>query len=75
MTVKKTLGKKGLGLLFIFSLAACAPVKKWERGNLARPEMAFTPDALTQKIQDHIYQSKEGSASVVAGAGGGCGCN
>jgi hypothetical protein len=57
------------------STAGCAPVKVWERGNLARPEMAFTTDSLEQKIGDHIHHSKEGSSSVVAGSGGGCGCN
>ena len=55
--------------------AACTPVKSWERGNFARPEMSFTPDPLARQIQDHIYHSKEGSSSVVAGSGGGCGCN
>ena len=65
-------------LLFIMLAvvcAACTPVKSWERGNLARSEMSFTPDPLARQIQDHIYHSKEGSSSVVAGSGGGCGCN
>ena len=62
-------------LMLAMFTAACAPVKSWERGNLARPEMAFSSDPLAQQIQDHIYHSKEGSSSVVAGSGGGCGCN
>jgi hypothetical protein len=62
-------------LLLPSILFACAPVKSWERGNLARPEMAFSNDALAEKIQDHIYVSKEGSSSATAGSGGGCGCN
>jgi Domain of unknown function (DUF4266) len=62
-------------LLVATSLAACTPVKAWERGNLGRPEMSLSTDASAQKIQDHIYHSKEGSASVTAGSGGGCGCN
>lgn len=61
--------------LLAISIAACTPVKAWERGNLARPEMAFTPDPLAKKIQDHIDHSKEASSSVTAGSGGGCGCN
>ena len=66
--------------LFILAIgvalcAACTPVKPWERGNLAKPEMSFTPDPLARQIEDHIYHSKEGSSSVVAGSGGGCGCN
>lgn len=62
-------------LLLPLLLFSCAPVKSWERGNLARPEMAFSTDALQEKIQDHIYVSKEGSSSATAGSGGGCGCN
>jgi hypothetical protein len=57
------------------ALGGCTQVKPWERGNLARPEMAFVTDPLGQKIQDHIDHSKEASSSVVAGSGGGCGCN
>lgn len=62
-------------VIFMLNLSACTRVKAWERGNLARPEMAFTQDGLERKIQDHIDHSKEGSSSVVAGSGGGCGCN
>lgn len=62
-------------VIAMLNLTACARVKAWERGNLARPEMAFTQDSLERKIQDHIDHSKEGSSSVVAGSGGGCGCN
>lgn len=53
----------------------CTQVKVWERGNLAKSEMAFTPDPMQEKLHDHIYHSKEASQSVAAGAGGGCGCN
>ena len=53
----------------------CVQVKPWERGNLARPEMAFSSDALEQKIQDHVYHGKEAAQTMTAGAGGGCGCN
>jgi len=62
-------------MILVASCAACTSVKPWERGNLARPEMALSPDPLAKQIQDHIYHSKEGSSSVVAGSGGGCGCN
>jgi hypothetical protein len=57
------------------SSIACSSVKPWERGNLARAEMSFTPDPLERKIKDHIYHSKEAASSVTAGSGGGCGCN
>ncbi len=71
--MNKTLLTTGLCLLALCQ--GCTHVKPWERGNLARPEMAFTPDPLDDQIQNHVYHSKEGSQSVAAGAGGGCGCN
>jgi Domain of unknown function (DUF4266) len=66
---------KCLILICVCVLSACSNVKAWERGNLARNEMSFTPDPLERKIRDHVYHSKEGSSSVGAGSGGGCGCN
>ena len=62
-------------ILLCLSCCACAGVKSWERGNLARPEMSFHPDPLATQIKDHIYHSKEASSSTTAGSGGGCGCN
>lgn len=62
------------GLLVLLS-QGCSQVKVWERGNLAKAEMAFSPDPTEDKIRSHIYHSKEASQSVAAGAGGGCGCN
>jgi hypothetical protein len=50
-------------------------VKPWERGVLARPEMALDNDPLTSALNDHIYFSKEGSSGGRGFAGGGCGCN
>ncbi|MEJ2044956.1 MAG: DUF4266 domain-containing protein [Reinekea sp.] len=64
--------------LFFFAcvvLQGCATVQPWERGTLARPEMAFVPDALQSKMQGHIYFSKEAADFAAVGSGGGCGCN
>lgn len=55
--------------------AACTQVKPWERGELAKREMAFDVDPMEAQIKDHIYFSKEGSSSGSAVTGGGCGCN
>ncbi len=59
----------------VAALAACAPVAAWERGNLARPEMALETDPLEGALDDHIYFSKEASSGGNSAAGGGCGCN
>jgi hypothetical protein len=53
----------------------CAAVKPWERDVLARPDMAFEPDALEARRSDHIHYSKEASLPGGGAGGGGCGCN
>jgi len=62
-----------LGVVLI--LPACSSVGAWEKGDLSRPEMTFTPDPLEQRLRDHVYFAKEGSSSGSAVSGGGCGCN
>ena len=62
-------------LLSVTLLCACANVKPWERGDLARKEMAFIPDPMELSIKEHIYYSKEASTTGSAVSGGGCGCN
>ena len=62
-------------LLLVLMAAACTQVKPWERGELAKREMAFDVDPMETQIKDHIYFSKEGSSSGSAVTGGGCGCN
>lgn len=56
-------------------LISCADVRAWERGYLAREEMAWAPDALESSLNDHIFFSKEASSGGNSAAGGGCGCN
>ena len=56
-------------------LSGCAAVKPWERDVLARPDMAWEPDALEAKRNAHIHYSKEASLPGGGAGGGGCGCN
>lgn len=56
-------------------LAACADVKPWQKGELAKPQMAFDPDPLQSRYQQHIYFSKENASGGYGVGGGGCGCN
>jgi hypothetical protein len=58
-----------------FCLAACASVKPWEKGYLAKPEMAFEPDPLEARQKAHLYASKEAAKGGSGVGGGGCGCN
>ena len=58
-------------------LDGCADlgVKPWQRGILAKPEMALNCDPMTLAFDDHIYFSKEDISGGRSFAGGGCGCN
>jgi len=74
-------------ILLIFSLLAlngCSiiepmtnieDVKPWQKGILAKPEMAIEGDAMDKYVDEHIYFSKEGSTGGTSVGGGGCGCN
>ncbi len=53
---------------------ACAPVQPWERGNLAKPQMALDPYPLQSALRAHNYGSREAAAGGNAAQGGGCGC-
>ncbi|NEV61712.1 DUF4266 domain-containing protein [Thiorhodococcus minor] len=64
----------GLGTLL--SLAGCAmDVAPWERGNLARQEMALEPYPLEAVFRQHVFFSKEAVSGGYGIGGGGCGCN
>lgn len=62
----------------IFGLAAlgsgCANVQPWERGNLAKPQMALDPYPLQSALRAHNYGSREAASGSNAAQGGGCGC-
>ena len=61
--------------LMLSVLTACAEVQPWERGRLAKPNMALDSDSLLSAIDAHTYNSKEAASGGVGPAGGGCGCN
>ena len=62
-------------LLLAFVASGCASVKPWERGTLARADMAWSPDPLEAARRGHVYFSKEASLDASGAGGGGCGCN
>ena len=55
-------------------LMGCA-VQPWQKGNLAKPDMAFDSDPLQTRFEEHTYFSKEGASGGMSVGGGGCGCN
>lgn len=70
--------KTKLTALLLFSstvLVNCSHVKAWERGNLAKSQMALDPNPLQSSTRSHHYGSREaGAASNASSGGGGCGC-
>lgn len=61
----------------LLALSACSTTspKAWERGTLAKPEMAWDPDPVQAAIRNHTYTSKEHSTGGASVGGGGCGCS
>ena len=71
------LNKYGCFLLLIISMtiSGCGVVAPWERGNLAKPQMALDLTPLQNGMRSHIYTSREAAASSAdSSTGGGCGC-
>lgn len=64
-------------LTLLSQLTACSSlgVNPWERGTLAKEEMSLNNSPLDNRLDDHIFFSKEGSSGGRSFAGGGCGCN
>ena len=60
--------------IMLLALTACSSVAAWERGNLAKPQMALDPSPMQSSMRDHIYGSREAAGAIAAGGGGGCGC-
>ncbi|MEO1596464.1 MAG: DUF4266 domain-containing protein [Pseudomonadota bacterium] len=63
------------GLSLCVLCTGCTTVKAWEKGYVAREEMAFAPDPLAEALSDHVFFSKEASTSGSLVSGSGCGCN
>ena len=62
--------------LFSSFLTGCVQkLSPWERGSLAKPQMALEAHALDSAIMKHTYSSKEAASGGYGIGGGGCGCN
>ncbi len=62
-------------LAVLLLMSACTPVKPWQRGRLALPQMALNPDPMESALRQHTAFSKESASGGYGGSGGGCGCN
>jgi hypothetical protein len=71
----KSLLIRTLGLVIGFAcLQSCTAVKPWERGILAKPQMALNPLPKQRSLSEHVYRSREASSGGDSAQGGGCGC-
>jgi len=61
--------------LCALALAACVEVAPYQRGYLARPDMALDPTPGTAKALEKTYSAKEAASGGASVGGGGCGCN
>jgi len=62
-------------ILLLFALGACASVKPYERGLLAQPKMQLDPNPDSSRLENHVYDYREGATGGYGSVGGGCGCN
>lgn len=60
--------------LISIGLVGCETVEPWERGNLAKPQMAVDPEPLHTAMNTHTYTSREAASGGDTAEGGGCGC-
>jgi hypothetical protein len=55
-------------------LSGCMAVQPWERGTLAKPQMALEPYPEQSIYLKHINGSREAATGSSSAEGGGCGC-
>ena len=67
---------KALTALVLLALACgCAPVAPYQRGFLARDDMALEGNIGTLKALEKTFSAKEAANGGASVGGGGCGCN
>lgn len=76
MQVGKYWAVRMLAVALLFAMVGCAAnVAPWERGHLAKPQMALEPKPLDSALMQHTFSSKEAASGGYGVGGGGCGCN
>jgi ribosomal protein L9 len=62
-------------LIACAALGGCTAVAPYQRGYLAREDMALDASPGTMKAIEKTYSAKEAASGGAAVGGGGCGCN
>lgn len=62
-------------LVALSLLAGCTSVQPWQRGTLAKPQMALDPHPQRTALVAHVRSAREAASGSVSEDGGGCGCD
>ncbi|HMW49242.1 MAG TPA: DUF4266 domain-containing protein [Marinagarivorans sp.] len=60
--------------LLTLLITGCTSVEPWQRGRLAKPQMAADVHSLQDNLRSHVHSSREAAAAGDVTDGGGCGC-
>ena len=63
------------GCSILEPMAKVEEVKPWQKGTLAKKQMALEGNPIDNYVNEHIYFSKEATTGGTGVGGGGCGCN
>lgn len=66
---------RSIACLVLMLASGCANVAPYQRGYLARPDMAFEQSAGIAKAMEKTFPAKEAASGGASVGGGGCGCN
>jgi hypothetical protein len=67
--------RQSICVLLALAIAGCTTVAPYQRGYLARPDMAIGADPGTTRALDKTFDAKEAARGGASVGGGGCGCN
>jgi hypothetical protein len=66
---------RALVLLALVACAGCTHVAPYQRGHLARPDMAMEGSPGMVRAMERTFIAKEAASGGASVGGGGCGCN
>ncbi|MGH8558366.1 MAG: DUF4266 domain-containing protein [Methylococcales bacterium] len=67
-------GRLFASIVLLIVTAGCSTVEPWERGHLAKSQMALDPNPMQSASRGHTYSAREAASSGGSAKGGGCGC-
>ena len=64
-----------LAAVLASTAAGCVTVEPFQRGLLSSRLMQVAPDPVEVKLDEHVYECREGAIGGSGVGSGGCGCN